>query len=138
MKTLNRGFEIEYEGPLQRAQRLGDVVTIQRFMQLALPLFEVDQEAGDNIDIDEIIRVAAKNTGVPARIIRSIKDRDKRRNERRKQQAEQAQAVQTQETMKAAGAAAPALKALGEAQQQGILPQGGASGQGAVTGGVGR
>ena len=138
MKELGRGFEIEYEGPLQRAQRLGDVVTIQRFLQLVLPLVEADPEVLDNVDIDEIARVAAKNTGVPARIIRAIQDRDKRRQERRAQQAQQQQAVQGQETAKAAGAAAPALKALMEAQQAGILPQGGLSGQGAVTGGVGR
>lgn len=131
-------FDIEYEGPLQRAQRLGDVVTIQRFFQLGLPLIEADPETIDNIDMDTTMRLIAKDTGAPPQIIRSASDRDTRRAERRAQQQQAAQQQQTQETMKAAGAAAPAMKALAEAQQAGILPQGGLSGQGAVTGGVGR
>lgn len=131
-------FDIEYEGPLQRAQRLGDVVTIQRFFQLGLPLIEADPDTIDNLDMDVTMRIIAKDTGAPPQILRSEADRDARRAERKQQQQEAAQQQQTQETMKAAGSAAPAMKALVEAQQAGILPQGGLSGQGAVTGGVGR
>lgn len=138
LEAKGSGFDVEYEGPLQRAQRLADVVTIQRFLQLILPLVEVDPEIMDNIDTDETVLVAAKDTGVPKKIIRSQQDRDEKRNARRQQQAQAAQAEQTQNNAKAMGAAAPALKAIVAAQGAGILPQGGASGQGAVTGGVGR
>lgn len=131
-------FDIEYEGPLQRAQRLGDVVTVQRFFQIALPLAEVDPEVMDNVDTDATFRILARQTGAPPQIIRSEADRDARRATRREQQAQQQQAAQQQETMKAAGAGAPALKALMEAQKSGILPQGGLTGQGVPTGGVGR
>lgn len=131
-------LDIEYEGPLQRAQRLANVVTIQRFMQLVLPFAEFDQEIMDNVDLDEVTLMAHKDTGAPKKIIRPVEARDKRRNERRAAQQKAAEAQQSQESMKAAGAAAPVLKALGESQQQGILPQGGASGQGAITTGVGR
>lgn len=131
-------FDIEYEGPLQRAQRLGDVVTVQRFFQVALPIVEVDPEALDNLDTDAVFRILAKQTGAPPAIIRSIEERDKRRQERRQQQQQAQQQAQANETMKAGGAAAPMLKALSEAQISGILPQGGMTGRGVPTGGVGR
>ncbi len=133
-----RPIEIQYEGPLQRAQRLGDVVSVQRFFQLALPAAEVDPEIIDNIDFDAAVRIIATNTGVPSAIVRPVEERDRRRNERREQQARMAEQAQMNETIKAAGAGAPALKALVEAQRTGILPQGGIAGRGVPTPGVGR
>jgi hypothetical protein len=138
LNKSGKKFDIEYEGPLQRAQRLGDVVTVQRFFQIALPLAEIDPEVMDNVDTDATFRILAKQTGTSPQILRSEEDRDKRRAERRAMQAQQAQQVQANETMKAAGAGAPAIKALVEAQQTGILPQGGLTGRGVPTGGVGR
>ncbi len=131
-------FDIEYEGPLQRAQRLGDVVSTQRFLQVAIPLAELDNEVVDNLDADRLFRLLGRDTGASPTIFRSEKDRDERRAARRAQIAADNEKMQQAEQMKAAGAGAPALKALVEAQQAGILPQGGASGQGPVTGGVGR
>lgn len=138
LEVKGNGFDVEYEGPLQRAQRLADVVTIQRFLQLVLPLVEVDNEVMDNIDTDELTLVAAKDTGVPKKIIRDQAKRDEKRMARRQQQADAAKTQQTQESAKAMGAAAPALKAIIGAQGAGILPQGGLTGQGPTTGGVGR
>lgn len=129
-------MDIEYEGPLQRAQRLANVVTIQRFSQIVLPLVEADPEIMDNWDLDETMLIAAKDTGVPKKIIRSAADRDKRRAERRAAQAQQQQQQNQVESAKAAGAAAPALKAFGEAAKSGILPAGGLSGQGVPPGGI--
>jgi len=138
MEEMGRGFDIEYEGPLQRAQRLGDVVTIQRFLQLALPLFQLNPESADNIDMDQVIRVSARNTGVTPEIVRDKNEMLEMRDAKRQAQAQQQQMAQTQASAQAMGQAAPALKAITEAAQSGILPQGGLSGQGAVTGGVGR
>jgi hypothetical protein len=129
-------LDIEYEGPLQRAQRLANVVTIQRFSQLVLPLVEADPEIMDNWDLDETMLIAAKDTGVPKKIIRSTEARDKRRADRRAAQAKQAEQQNQIESAKAAGAAAPALKAFGEAAKSGILPAGGLSGQGVPPGGI--
>ena len=138
MEEMGRGFDIEYEGPLQRAQRLGDVVTIQRFLQLALPLFQLNPESADNIDMDAVIRVSARNTGVTPEIVRDKNEMLEMRDAKRQQAAQDKQMAQTQASAQAMGQAAPALKAITEAAQSGILPQGGMSGQGAVTGGVGR
>ena len=138
MQEMGRGFDIEYEGPLQRAQRLGDVVTIQRFLQLALPLFQLNPESADNIDMDAVIRVSARNTGVTPEVIRDKNEMLDMRDAKRQQQAQDKQMAQTQASAQAMGQAAPALKAITEAAQSGILPQGGLSGQGVPTGGVGR
>lgn len=129
-------IDIEYEGPLQRAQRLANVVTIQRFSQIVLPLVEADPEILDNWDMDETFIIAAKDTGVPKKIIRPKAERDKRRNARREAQNKASEQAAVQENAKAMGAAAPALKAFGEAAKSGILPAGGATGQGVPAGGI--
>lgn len=129
-------LDIEYEGPLQRAQRLANVVTIQRFSQIVLPLVEADPDILDGWDMDETLLVAAKDTGVPKKIIRDAAARDKRRADRRAMQAQQQQQENSVESAKAAGAAAPALKAFGEAAKSGILPAGGATGTGVPPGGL--
>jgi hypothetical protein len=138
MKEQKAKFDVEYEGPLQRAQRLGDVVSTQRFLQVALPLAELDDEVVDNLDSDKLFRLLGRDTGASPTIFRSEEDRDARRQARREQMAQQNAQVQQNEQMKAAGGGANMLKALVSAQEAGILPQGGASGQGAVTTGVGR
>jgi len=138
MQEMGRGFDIEYEGPLQRAQRLGDVVTIQRFLQLVMPLWQLNPESADNIDFDAITRVSARNTGVTPEIVRDKNEMLEMRDAKRQAAAQDKQMAQTQASAQAMGQAAPALKAITEAAQSGILPQGGMSGQGAVTGGVGR
>lgn len=138
MQKQNAKFDVEYEGPLQRAQRLGDVVSTQRFLQVAIPLAELDDEVVDNLDSDKLFRLLGRDTGASPTIFRSEKDRDERRATRRAQLADQNAKMQQAEQMKAMGQGAPALKAIVEAQAAGILPQGGATGQGPVTGGVDR
>lgn len=113
-------------------------MTVQRFFQIALPLVEAEPETADNIDFDETLRLVAEGTGTPARVLRSVKDRDTRRETRRQQQQAAVEGEQRNEAMKAAGSAAPALKAIVEAQRGGILPQGGLTGRGVPTPGVGR
>jgi hypothetical protein len=137
LKKQGRGFDIEYEGPLQRAQRLGDVVTIQRCFQLVLPLVQPAPQILDNFDLDAAARVITKNTGAPAIIIRSEDDVKKIRADRaaQEQQAKQAQSIT--EGAKAAGSAAPALKALVEAGKTGALPAPTPAFTPPVTGGVG-
>ena len=137
LKKQGRGFDIEYEGPLQRAQRLGDVVTIQRCFQLVLPLVQADPKILDNYDLDETARVITKNTGAPARIIRSAEKVAEMRAARAAQQQQQNQQMQLTEGAKAAGAAAPALKALVEAGQTGALPAPTPAFTPPVTGGIG-
>jgi hypothetical protein len=138
LQQQGRGFDIEYEGPLQRAQRLGDVVTIQRCFQLVLPLVQADPEILDNYDLDATARVITKNTGAPAIIIRSQDKVDKMRADRRAQQAQAQQQQQVGEAAKAAGSAAPALKALVDAGKTGALPSPTPAFTPPVTGGVGR
>lgn len=131
-------FDIEYEGPLQRAQRLGDVVTIQRFMQVALPIIEMNPDAADNLDSDYLFRVLAKQTGAPPAILLSEEKRNARRAEKKAAQAQQQQQTMANETMKSAGGMEAITKSLAGAQAAGILPQGGPTGFGVPTPGVGR
>jgi hypothetical protein len=136
-RKMGGAFDIEYEGPLARAQRLSETVAIQRFLQLVVPMAEFQPDVLDIIDVDKTVQTIAIATGVPPSIIHDQETVDAKRNERKQAQAQQAQAAQAQETMKAVGGAAPALKALMEAQKSGILPAGGAIGAGVPTGGIG-
>ncbi len=114
--------EIEYEGPLQRAQRLSDIAAIQRFTQMVIPLAQVDMGILDIVNLDEVARVVAKAAGVPASMIRSQDEIDAKREERAQQQAQQAQMQQAESMSKSAGQAAPLMEALTKATQAGIIP----------------
>lgn len=114
--------EIEYEGPLQRAQRLSDLAAIQRFTQMVVPLAQVDMAILDIIDLDEVARVVAKAAGVPAAMIRDQDEIDEKRAQRAEQQAAQAQAQQMESASKAGGQVAPLMEAMTKATEAGIIP----------------
>lgn len=109
-------IDIEYEGPLARAQRASDTQAIERTLATALPIAQVDPEALDVVDFGEIIRITAQKQGAPPLIIRSRQDVDQRRAKR---QQEMEQAKQQQQMMgmaEMAGKAAPLIKGMSPEQ----------------------
>jgi hypothetical protein len=121
-------LDIEYQGPLARAQRLGDVAAMDRLYQFALGAVEVLPELLDNIDSDEAFRYRAEVLGVPAKILLASDRVAKVRQARRKVQEDAAQQEGLLAASEGAKNLAPALKALPELQ--GML--GGQPGQGAA------
>ena len=82
-------LDIEYEGPLARAQRTGDITALQTALALSAGVAQMDPQAVDNIDSDEVIRFGlVEIVGLPmhyrnavfanSQIIRAIGQRFKR------------------------------------------------------------
>lgn len=114
VQTDKAELEIEYDGPLVRAQKSSDILTIQRFMELSGVLANYKPEVLDLVDFDKATRHMGKITGVPATIFRDDEEVAALRQER-------ADVAAKEKTLQTAGAiaetakkAAPIVKALKE------------------------
>jgi hypothetical protein len=112
-------IDIEYEGPLARAQRSHDLVAIDRFngwLGSVLPFYP---QAQDIADFDEQGRVVAEVAGMPANILRDEKAVARIRQDRAQQQQQAALLETIAGGAEALGKAGPGVKALAEARQAG-------------------
>lgn len=98
------GIDIEYQGPLARAQRATDVQAIERTIQGLLPLADIDPSVMDLLDVDVIGKLIADRNEAPPQIIRSPEALAQKRKAREDQQKAQ--------QMGQLGKAAPLLKAI--------------------------
>lgn len=64
-------IDVEYVGPLAKAQKLNQLTGITRMYEAVSPLAQVKPDMLDRIDEDEVMKVAADLTGVPQKILRS-------------------------------------------------------------------
>jgi hypothetical protein len=112
-------LDIEYEGPLARAQRTGDITALQTALALSGAMAEADPSVMDNIDLDEVVNYQFDVLGVPKRLLRSKGNREKIRESRAQAAQAQAQAEQAQAVMDVAHTGAQAGKTMKEAQQVG-------------------
>jgi len=114
-------IDVEYEGPLARAQKAADVEAIQRWYGLMAQIAAArgSGDIFDNADDDEAARLAGQIYGVPTTIIRGdAQVADVRSSRLAQQQAAQRMAA-IQGTLETVGRAGPGLKALTEAGAMG-------------------
>jgi hypothetical protein len=113
---VDGSIDIEYQGPLARAQRSADTMAIERFTEWRVKQAIELQDTSllDVIDLDEAGWHSAEVIGVPSKVMRS-KDQVAQLREGRAEQAAQQQAVQDRmaasEEMRNK---APYLKVVGE------------------------
>lgn len=108
-------IDIEYEGPLAKSQRMGELVRMQRVAGLAGQLAQgFGIEIFDNFDGDEVMRHAAEIEGIPSKVVRSIEEVRSIREQRAKAQAAEQKKQDLERIMAGAKNAAPLLKAIGE------------------------
>lgn len=112
-------IDIEYEGPLARAQRSHDLVAIDRFNGWLGSVLPYYPQAQDIADFDEQGRTVAEVAGMPANIIRDAKAVARIREERAKQQQQAALLQTLAGGAEAVGKAGPGIKALAEAREAG-------------------
>lgn len=86
-------LDIEYQGPLARSQRLADIQSIQRAVEVAMTLGQLDQSVVNVMDVEKAYRIALDRIGIPADAIRSPKDVQRLKQE---QEAQQQAAMQMQ------------------------------------------
>jgi len=133
-RANNVPLDIEYEGPLAKAQRLQDSIAMQRFWQIVLPLSQVDPKVLDKVDMDKMMDIHAESVGVPPQIMRSPEATEEIRAARRQAQEEQAQQEQMVQAAGAAKDVAPLLSAISSTGGgTGIIPPG--AGSPAITSG---
>lgn len=117
-KSLNnRSTQSKFASPLDRLRRSGELVGIQRTLEIMLPLANTNPEVMDNFDEDEIAIVTREITGAPSRILRTKDKRDEMRKGR-DQQKQLAAAGEMAKIAKDGGAAlaqvAPQQQNIGE------------------------
>ena len=105
-------IDIEYEGPMARAQRSGEMVAIQRTYEIIAPLAQSNPEILDHFDVDKIPEFAAKITGMPTILLRSAADIKKIRDARAKQAAANQQKADLAAIAEGAGKIAPLIGAI--------------------------
>ena len=115
-RRFNGEIDIEYESPLARSQRMGDIDAINRWLALITPIIQNDPDVADNADWDKIVRHSATVAGVPSSLMNSL---DKVAAIR----AAKVQAMQKQEAnedamnaAETAGKMVPAMKTMQEQQ----------------------
>jgi hypothetical protein len=115
----NIALEVEYEGPLAKAQRLAESTAMQRYFQIVLPLTQVDPTIMDNIDLDYVAREHGESVGTPAKMMRTEQDRDKIRAGRAQAQQQQAAQAKAESMGKTASGIAPLAKVAADAYAKG-------------------
>lgn len=96
-----RNMSFKFVSPLARAQQLEDVSSIERFMQSALSIAQVDQNAIDNLNIDSAMQILAQRLGVPTSLMRTSDElqayRDQKAQVQQQAQAQEQEAVLAQQ-----------------------------------------
>jgi hypothetical protein len=105
-------LDVQFEGPLAKSQRLGEVEGLERLFGAIANATQVYPDAPDNINIDVALNLESEILGVPAKVMRSADEMKQIRDARAQQNAQQQQKADLALAAKAAGQAAPALTAI--------------------------
>lgn len=99
-------LQLQFQGPLARAQKLEEVASMDRYEQSLLGQVQVNPTVLDNYDMDGATRHRAELLGVPAKLIVDMKKVVKLRKVR-EDNAAKAQQAQQQQQMMAKGGGQP-------------------------------
>jgi hypothetical protein len=89
-------LDIEYVSPLARAQKMGDVEAIERWLMELKSMVDVNPQIIDNVDFDKVATLLADRQGVPAEVRRGIDEIEQVRTQRAQQQQQMMQMQQEQ------------------------------------------
>lgn len=111
----NRGqLDVEYEGPLARAQRGADVRAIQEVTAMTKDIAVASQQpqVWDLLDLDAMVRQVARVNGTPRHLVRDTFQVLRMRQARAQQQQALQQTEETRQNMNTIGRVAPVIQAL--------------------------
>jgi len=100
---VNEDFEISYNSPVLRSQRLPEARATMEVWTAAGEIAQMAPQVLDGLDPDASLQVIHEARGAPISILRSNEERDELREERARIQAEQAQMDQMLQASQAAG-----------------------------------
>lgn len=129
----NRDVRPAFNSPLDRLRRSGELIGIQRTLEVLTPLAQFKPEVLDRIDEDAIVELAQEINGAPRKMLRTPEGVAAIREQR----AQAGQIQQLQQGAEAVGAAGEAAqKAVPGAQMVNDLMQKAGIGAGSVTPGA--
>ncbi len=108
-------IEPQFLGTLARAQQLNDVEAMDRFLVMTDRMMVQFPEAGDNIDIDEVVKIAGHRLGIPDKVLRDVDAVDAIRAAKRDVVEDQMAQAEALNITKAASQGANAEKLLQQA-----------------------
>tara|TARA_Y100000287_G_C14220441_1_gene355971 strand:- start:1099 stop:1950 length:852 start_codon:yes stop_codon:yes gene_type:complete len=111
-----QNIDIEYVSPLAKAQKLTDLQSTMRGLEVMMQMGEI-APVGDYIDTDGLIKYIAEVTGMPAKILRSEEEVAELQEQKQAQAAQQAQQQDQMVEAQNVQAAAPMMKVLAQAEQ---------------------
>ena len=107
---------IEFESPLDDAQKNEDVIKFNRFLEAATPVSQIAPEALARINPDETIKMIAKSVGLPAKILFN----DMQMEQRKQAQIQAQQAEQLLKAMPVVSQSAKNMAAASIEAQSGV------------------
>jgi len=111
-------WEIQYESPLAKAQRVTEVEAINNTLEAVGRIFEVKEDIYDNFKLDETALQIADNFGYPTKLTSSDEERDEIRKARAEAQKKQEALEQAALLAKVGKDAAGAAKDLPEGMME--------------------
>jgi len=115
VKAMRGELDVEYVGPLPRAQRQEVVQSTQQWVFANMEIAKVNPEILDIIDFDQIGRESALQLGLPAKYLKDKNEVNEVRENRKQQQQAMAQAQQAKEEGDAMEAQGKGLNQIKEA-----------------------
>lgn len=110
VEDLEGQFNIEYTGPLPRAQKQDTSQSVLNWVGVIGQLAEVTPEMLDVMDVDSIARGLGDLSSVPKKFLRSEKEVKKIRKERQEK-------INTMESAEAARATGEGMEAMGKGRE---------------------
>lgn len=116
---LNGGeHRIEYQSPLNQAQRAGEGVAILNTIQAITPIMQIDSSIINRFNLDQMAKILAESNGVPSSIICSDEEvaakKDQQASEQQMQQLLQAAPIAASSAKDFAQASALSTSAPGQ------------------------
>ena len=115
-------IRVEFEGPLERAQRSSDLVAIERTYQILIPVSAVAPEVFDVLDHDGIALRVAEVTGLPQSLVVPPEEVAQIRAARAEAQQKAAEAEQSEKLARAAKSGAGAVSEISQVAPPGPAP----------------
>lgn len=136
LEAFARGIadvDVQYLGPLARAQKTADVESLSAAIAEATPIIQLQPDSGTVMNGEECVRFVFERRGLPSKLTRSkdeVKEITDQMNEQRKRQAEEERLVNLSQVAKNAGPAMQGMQ-LSEEQTAEATAQGAMMGAGA-------
>lgn len=116
-KQQGGDIEVEYDGPLAKAQRASQLTSAAEFIDTIPVLEQIEPGVKDNVNFDAVLRDSHSQRSLPAEWLKSEREVAALREARAQAAREQAETDQAEQIASAVGQGGPGVKALAEVGQ---------------------